>query len=347
MSIKILNGGLMTTVQDMGRFGYQASGMQVSGVMDVYSASIANTLVGNDVRAAVLETTFLGPELEIMDSCLIAVAGGLPELMVDGQKVECYKALRLNKGQKLRCGGMSQGIRSYIAVAGGFSVPEILESRSTNLKLGIGGLEGRQLAAGDILAIGEPSDFAKAILAGKAMPGSCRPVTGQGDVTELRVVLGPQDNYFSSTTINEVFAQGIYTVSNNSDRMGYRLEGEPVKWENDKDMITDGIVFGSVQIPPNGQPIIMMADHQTTGGYPKIATVISADLPVLAQCTPGTRVHFSIVTVQEAQRIYREFVSGLNNRLENIKRSPVGKNKVVNYELKVNGQLFQVSVEEM
>lgn len=347
MNIKIINGGLMTTVQDMGRTGYQASGMQVSGVMDQYSAAIANALVDNDKYAAVLETTFLGPELEAEADCLVAVAGGSPNILIDGQATDCYRSLVLRKGQKLKFTGMNHGMRSYIAIAGGWEVPPVLGSRSTNLKLKIGGLDGRKLAAGDVLPVGEPSGIAREIIAG-TKPARITTMTQQpGDVTDIRVVLGPQNNYFDDEIIKEVFGKSSYTIANESDRMGYRLEGEPIKRRDAKDMITDGIVFGSIQIPPNGQPIVMMADHQTTGGYPKIATVISADLPILAQCTPGMKIRFCITSVAEAQTIYTEYVKKLAVRLEEIRHSAVKQSAIKNFNLKINGQLFQVSVEEI
>ncbi len=350
MSIKIINGGLLTTVQDEGRYGLQASGMQVSGAMDMPAAALANLLVGNDEladTAAVLETTYLGPELEFQADGLAAVTGGIPDVRLDGQCVQPYRTLAVKKGQHLKIGAQSCGMRAYIAVAGGFAVPKVLGSRATNLKLGIGGWQGRKLTAGDILPVGELPGYAEDVLAGKkrlrqAEAPGCAP-----EAREIRAVLGPQEDYFTQEEIT-AFCRETYTVSHESDRMGYRLQGRPVQKAKQQDLITDGIVFGSIQIPPNGQPIIMLADHQTTGGYPKLATVAGVDLPELAQAMPGTKLRFKMITVQEAQELLRRRHRKQLAELAGVKAGgemPLYSSKARRYNLKISGEIFEVVVD--
>lgn len=345
-SIKIINGGLMTTVQDKGRFGYQASGMQVSGVMDRYSAIIANALAGNDADAALLETTFIGPEIEAQERLLVAVTGGQPIISIDGRDAAPYRTHVLQPGQRLKVAGMKSGIRAYIAIAGGIDVPVVMGSRSTNLKLKIGGCSGRKLNAGDILPVGKASEQAKNVMEGNASARSISIQQDASSVKTIRIVLGPQNNYFSQETL-DALEQAEYSITNESDRMGYRLSGPAIEKTITKDLITDGIVFGSIQIPPNGQPIIMMADHQTTGGYPKVGTVISADLSVLAQCTPGTKLRFKIVSVQEAQQAYLDKEKWLSNLINDIgKECSISKNEK-QFKIRINDEVFDVTIEEI
>lgn len=344
--INIINGGLMTTVQDRGRLGYQASGMQVSGVMDKYSAAIANALVCNDSNAAVLETTFMGPELEVQEKLLLAVAGGKPILTIDGKEAASYTSHLLVPGQRLKVSGMKAGLRAYIAVSGGFDVPVVMGSRSTNLKLGIGGFQGRKLNNGDILPVGNPSKKATDIILGNAPARYAECFIPKNDINTIRIVLGPQKEYFSDDTLRAL-EESEYLISNEADRMGYRLEGNSLEKTITKDLITDGIVFGSIQIPPNGQPIIMMADHQTTGGYPKLGTVCSVDLPVLAQCIPGTKIKFKTVSVHEAQQLLREKEKWLQDFVDRLDKKNVSQGKEKQFKLKINGELFDVSIEEI
>ena len=367
MSIKVINGGLLTTVQDSGRYGMQAGGMQVSGVMDYPAALLANLLVGNKVdfttnpfgapMAAVLESTFAGPELEFQQDALVAVTGGVPQL--DGHSVAPYKALVVRQGQRLKVGSQKQGMRAYIAVAGGIDVPKVQGSRSTNLKLKLGGWQGRKLVAGDILPLGAPETDSRKMLAGQLpLPQAQEICAGlqeklsQQEPLIIRIVPGPQQEYFSSQEL-EKFTQEIYTISNDADRMGYRLEGRPVEKKLQQDLITDGIVFGSIQIPPNGQPIIMLADHQTTGGYPKIATVATVDLPLLAQAMPGRKIQFAFVTVQTAQGLLRQWADSWQKLAEEIYHRPVEKSsthyspKAKRYQMRINGQAYDVVVEPL
>ena len=353
MKIKVINGGMLTTVQDKGRYGFQASGVQVSGVMDWQAAYAANLLVGNDYGSAVLECTCMGPELEFHEDCLVAAAGGEPKLTLDGQPAEAYSAIRVKAGQVLKLSSMSQGMRGYIAVAGAIDVPEVMGSCSTNLKLGAGGLDGRRLGAGDVLSTGEPGTDAKEMLSGLKPCRRLQRTHAHEDMRIIRVVLGPQDDYFTSGAI-EIFLSRAYEITADSDRMGYRLAGEKLERQIDGDMVSDGIVFGSVQVPPGGEPIIMMADHQTTGGYPKVATVITADLPELAQSGPGTKVSFRAVSVEEAQAAYQEKLGQLEAAREVFENSrpasaaageALSGYGIKHYNVKVAGQQFEVSLQ--
>lgn len=364
--IMVINGGMLTTVQDEGRYGYQASGIQVSGVMDRTAARMANALVGNDELseaedAALLEATYLGPELEFGQDALAAVAGGMPDVQLDGASVQPYRAIAVKAGQRLKVAAQKSGLRAYIAVSGGFATDRALGSRSTNLKLGLGGHLGRKLAAGDVLPVGEPGAYAARALAGRvglrAVPEKFVEtlinngvVTGAdgGKIRQIRVIPGPQEDYFSRQSI-AAFAEAVYTVSNNSDRMGYRLQGPAVEKAKQQDLITDGIAFGSVQIPPDGQPIIMMADHQTTGGYPKLATVATVDLPLLAQSMPGDRLQFRLISVQEAQQLLRqqheELVQVINRMKEQAVLAVPGAG-AKQFRLTINGEAFDVTIRQ-
>lgn len=359
-NIKVINAGMLTTVQDMGRYGLQASGMQVSGCMDIVSARLANALAGNETLTegtqmpAVLETTYLGPELEFMADTVVAVTGGEPDVTLDGKQAAAYQSIAVKAGQRLKVAAQKKGMRAYIAVAGGIAVPKALGSRSTNLKLGLGGHQGRKLSANDELPLGEINAYAKKFLAGelgaRKVPSKYLP-NFAAECQKIRVILGPQEDYFSEAAIRS-FTEEIYTVSPESDRMGYRLEGRPVEKIKQQDLITDGIVFGSIQIPPNGQPIIMLADHQTTGGYPKLATVATVDLPILAQAMPGTKLQFDLVTVQEAQALIRSREERLRGILAEIEQAaekntaPVLKPGAKAYNFVINGQSFAITISK-
>lgn len=298
MGIKIISGGFLTTIQDLGRFGYQETGMAVSGVMDTRAASLANILVGNDENEAVIEVTMMGPTIEFTADNMVAVTGGDLGAAIDGVPVTQYEAVLVKAGQTLKFGGMKSGARAFIAFAGGLDVPVVMGSKSTNLKSKIGGLEGRKLTAGDEIGFASPKTW---------LPNMKKRKLPVPDFSAkehtLRVILGPQNDYFMQRGI-DTFLNSTYTISNEYDRMGCRMEGNVIRHKNGGDIITDGISFGAVQVPSHGNPIVMMADHQTTGGYTKIANVISVDLPILAQCMPGHKIRFKWVTVDEAQDLY-------------------------------------------
>lgn len=296
MSITVLNPGLLTTVQDLGRMGYQQFGVSVSGVMDPRAAAIGNILVGNPQGEAVLECTLMGPQLKFETDEVIAVTGGDLSPTLDGQPVPTYAALAVKAGQTLRFGAPKAGCRAYIAFAGGLDIPLVMGSRSTYMKAAIGGFEGRKLQKGDALGLRAPvagyANLHQRAIAPEFVP---RPVY------TLRVVLGPQDDAFTPEGV-ATFLGSEYTVTNEFDRMGCRMDGPAIQHKNGGDIISDGIAFGAIQVPGSGKPILMGADRQTTGGYTKIATVISADFRLLAQLKAGDKVRFEAVSVQAAQQ---------------------------------------------
>lgn len=300
MGIKIASGGFLTTIQDMGRYGFQETGMSVSGVMDQRSAALANILAGNDENEAVIEVTMMGPMMEFTESNIIAVTGGDLGAKLNGNPFPRYEAVLVKPGDTLSFQGMFSGSRAYIAFAGGLDVPVVMGSKSTNLKSKIGGLGGRKLGSGDEIGFTAPKTVLPNMKKRKLEPED---FTARSH--KLRVVMGPQDDCFTDAGIR-TFLSSTYAISNEYDRMGCRMEGDKIEHKNGGDIITDGISFGAVQVPSHGNPIVMMADHQTTGGYTKIANVISVDLPVLAQCMPGFKINFEKVDIGEAQRLYCE-----------------------------------------
>ena len=287
MGIRILKGGMLTTVQDLGRTGYQSQGFSVAGVMDVRSFKIANLLLDNPENEAVLEFTLIGPTLEFTSSTIIAITGGDFQPVLNGEPVEMYRALYINKGDILKFGSARTGSRGYIAFSSYLNIPVVMGSRCTNLKSSLGGFKGRKLHAGDYIGFRIKRRYLPFFLSRKLEPDRFDDVQA-----ELRVVMGPQDDLFSKQGL-ETFLTQEYTVTSDFDRMGCRLEGPFIAPKKGSDIISDGIAFGSIQVPAHGKPIILLADRQTTGGYAKIATVYSRDLPLLAQCKPGDKVHFS------------------------------------------------------
>lgn len=325
MGIKISSGGFLTTIQDLGRFGFQETGMSVSGVMDQRSASLANILVGNDENEGVIEVTMMGPVIEFTEDNIIAVTGGDLGAKRNGNPMPLYQAVLVKAGDVLSFQGMFSGSRAYIAFAGGLDVPVVMGSKSTNLKSRIGGFEGRKLGAGDIIGFAAPATW---------LPNMDKrrlePELFSAKERTLRVVMGPQDDCFTDAGI-QTFLNSTYTISNEYDRMGCRMEGETIQHKDGGDIITDGISFGAVQVPSHGNPIVMMADHQTTGGYTKIANVISVDLPLLAQCMPSFKIRFEKVEIEEAQRLYcqqKKWFADLKKDLET-KSEPASEKEAV------------------
>jgi biotin-dependent carboxylase-like uncharacterized protein len=343
---KVVDAGFMTTVQDLGRYGYQQYGVSVSGAMDHVAAKLANILVGNNENEGLLEATMIGPKIELLDSAVIAITGGNLQPLINGVSVDLNKSIAVNKGDILSFKGMKRGLRSYIAFAGGIDVPVFMGSKSTFLKAQIGGFEGRALRAGDMLKICKASSN----VSGREISDNFY-YYGNGKV-ELRVVLGPQDDAFTENGI-ETFFNSEFRVTNNCDRMGYTLEGEKIEHRDGADIISDGISMGAIQVPSSGNPIIMMADRQTTGGYTKIANVITADLPKAAQAKPGDVIVFKKSTIEEAHMLFKD----LEKRIDEVKKqlSANGKNgteglnikNIKSYNVRVNGKSYSVNVEEL
>lgn len=306
MSIVFESSGMLTTVQDGGRFGYQQFGVSPAGPMDRRSFHIANILVGNSREEGALEITCMGPKIKFEEANCIAVTGGDLGPLLNGVPILMYQAVQVQKGDILHFTGMLGGCRSYIAFAGGLAVEEVMGSKATLVRNELGGIDGRAIKAGDKIGFINPNLDLPRLQERKA-PWE---VFGKPEI-HLRVIMGPQDDFFKPEGIT-AFLWSTYTITNEFDRMGCRLEGRTIAHKKDGNIISDGIAFGSVQVPTSGQPIIMLADRQSTGGYTKIATVISTDLPLLAQALPGQRVRFLKVSLDTAEVVYLRYLEEMN-----------------------------------
>ncbi len=293
--------GLLTTVQDLGRIGYQRYGMPVCGAMDHYAMELANILVSNPRSEAVIEATVIGPTIVFGEAEIFAVTGGDFGPTLNGQPIENDRAYLAEAGDVLSLPMAKAGARAYIAFAGGLDLEEVMGSRATFLKGGVGGFNGRPIHDGDEIGLRAPCEYLPD-LEDRFVPAKMLP--SLTDQVTVRFTYGPQDDLFSAAG-KHTFASSEYTLSDKSDRMGFRLDGPAVERAagSDGNIISDGICFGAIQIT-NGQPIVMMADRQTTGGYPKLGCVITADLPLLAQLKAGDRVRFRPVSVAAAQAVY-------------------------------------------
>jgi biotin-dependent carboxylase-like uncharacterized protein len=309
-SLRVVTPGLLTTIQDLGRIGYQHLGVPVSGALDPVSLQAANLLVGNAAGAAALEVAYLGPTLAVeADDVRVAAVGAdavleiLPDAAAsDARRVDGMRSLRLHRGESLRVGALKGGAVLYIAVEGGFDIAPVLGSVSTDIRGAIGGWRGRALVAGDQLplSIGRAGARDEVRLDGLDLRPRAR----------IRAVPGPQHDLFPAGEVEAFFA-GEYMVGPSADRMAMRLTGRAIRHSKGFDIPSDGIAPGAIQVPGNGQPVVLLADRQTTGGYAKIATVISADLPALSRLPVGARVGFEAVTVEEAEAARREHLSVL------------------------------------
>ena len=291
-ALEIVRPGLLTSVQDLGRYGHQALGVPVAGPMDTFSHRIANQLVGNDAGAATLEVTLIGPELVVEAETTLAIAGAVFEVTCDGLPVPQGASFPVQRGQRLKFGRVVLGARAYIAVAGGILTETVLGSRATHLVSGMGGVEGRALRSGDrVPVLAGPSPRAPRKANGLPLPTGGRAL--------LRVVPGPQDDWFHAEAL-KAFAGVSFRISPRSNRMGYRLEGPPLVRRREGELISEPVGMGAIQVPGAGEPILLMADRQTAGGYPKIGHVISADLPIAGRLAPGDFIEFILCSRQEA-----------------------------------------------
>lgn len=290
-SLKVIRPGMLTTVQDLGRWGWQGSGVPVAGPMDPYSHRAANRLVDNDDAAAALEITLIGPELEADADVLCAVAGAPFGLSVDGRHVPMHEPFTLRSGTRLRFGTRVAGTRAALAVRGGFDVEAPFGSRASSLISATGPFGGRPLQAGDLLPVGHDwmrRGFRGGSGANRRAPA---PLAVPRGGARLRVIRGPQEQMFTAEAYETLF-ESRYTVTASSNRMGYRLDGAPLRHAGAADILSEATPLGSIQVPASGKPILLMADRQTTGGYPRIATVITADIPLAGQLAPGDWIEF-------------------------------------------------------
>ncbi|MCR8636657.1 biotin-dependent carboxyltransferase family protein [Paenibacillus radicis (ex Xue et al. 2023)] len=316
MTIEVIKPGLFTTVQDGGRFGYRGIGVVTSGAMDRFALQAANLLVGNEPGAAVLEMTLTGASLEFHDDALVSLCGAdMDARDEEGPLLPGWRPVLVRGGTALRLGHTRRGARACLAVAGGIAVPAVLASRSTHVRSRLGGLAGRALQPGDRLQVGPPAAAAAALAArlAAAAPGAqiapaawaitpkARPPYAEHPV--VRVTRGREAESFAGGSLQS-FLSTPYRVTPQSDRMGYRLNGERLLLSEPLEMISESVTMGTVQVPPDGQPIILMADAQTTGGYPRMAQVAAVDLPVLAQMRPGSMLRFREISLAAAQALY-------------------------------------------
>lgn len=339
MSMIMVKPGLLTTVQDLGRHGSQQFGVIVGGAMDAFALRIANLLVGNDEHAAGLEITLLGPEIYFAEPALISVCGGDLSPQLNDRALPLWKTVVAPEGSVLRFGRARRGCRAYLAVAGGVDAPIKMNSRSTYLRAGIGGWEGRALQKGDRLPVGVPAAASRALaslLADEAQADgvafsrwSVSPdlLPSYTADPEVRTVAGQELALFEEESAERFFADP-FKVRTDSDRMGYRLsvDGDGLRLKDKRELISSAVTFGTVQVPPDGQPIALMADRQTTGGYPKIAQVASVDLPLLAQTNLGGTVRFRRVSLQEAQRLYLVRENGIRTLRSGLERMQASGN---------------------
>ncbi|MCU7374221.1 biotin-dependent carboxyltransferase family protein [Paucibacter sp. O1-1] len=297
MAIEVIKPGAQSQLQDLGRYGYQHLGVPVCGAMDEVSHRLANLLVGNARDEATLEIVLMGPSLRFAAATQIAICGADLSATLDGEPVALNERIDVPAGAVLAFGQRINGLRSYLAVRGGFSVAPLMGSRSTFVRGGFGGHLGRALRKGDQL---QAADFKRAgappdLPVESTLPGA--------EITPLRVVLGEHWAGFTAEA-QVLFSEASYRISPQSDRMGYRLEGPALSRSQPGELISEAVNFGSIQVPPDGKPIVLMAERQSTGGYPKIAHVISVDLPLLAQLAPQQALRFVPVSLETAQTLY-------------------------------------------
>jgi antagonist of KipI len=332
-TIRIVQPGPMTLVQDRGRFGFQQLGVSASGAVDIDALDTGNLLVGNNPNAACLEVMLGGLQLEFSGSSVIAVTGAESDVTIDGVPISLGVSYFVHSDARLELGITTDGLRMYIAVAGGIDVAQTLGSRSTHIASKIGGVDGRSLVVGDVLTIGESG---RAAASGLQFTGESTS-SSDGEIN-VRIVLGPQDDEFSDAGIASLL-NSIYVVSDQSNRQGLRLDGPVIETKSGRyDIVSDAVVNGSIQVPGDGKPIILLADRQTTGGYAKIATVATVDLPQLGQAAPGISITFTAITVEESQEL-------LAARSERIKPENLA-NIVEQISLNVDGEDVTVGVAE-
>ncbi|QKG52310.1 biotin-dependent carboxyltransferase family protein [Hymenobacter sp. BRD67] len=315
MSISVLKPGLLTTVQDQGRFGYQQAGLVVSGALDAVALCTANLLVGNPETAAGLECTLRGPTLRFDTDALLALTGAELAARINGQPVPTSRPVAVRAGTVLTFDAPPRGGRAYLAVAGGVAVPMVLGSRATYLRAALGGFQGRALRAGDELPVGEWSATGAHLFAAlrPANPrgwaaaswwaDAAQPRAQPTDALLVRALPGPEYEQFTPESQQNFWAQ-TFGVTTETDRMGCRLSGPALTRHTAAELLSSAVTFGTVQVPAGGQPIVLLADCQTTGGYPRLVQVISADLGRLAQALPGIHLRFQVITLAEAQALY-------------------------------------------
>jgi len=305
MPLRVKNPGMFSTIQDLGRYGYSHLGISPAGAADRLSLRIANLLVGNEENAPALEMTLLGPTLEFEERRMVALAGADCDTKIGTSPVRLAEAVEVPAGGVLKCGGMRTGARSYLAVQGGFDVPAVMGSAATDVRGQFGGFQGRRLKAGDVL----PVRNGRTARTRRLKPGALDAVYRHDTI---RVTRGAQQEWFDEEAFAVLFSSP-YSISDQSDRTGLRLKGEPLRPRVQSQLLTDGIPLGAMQVPQDGQPIILFVDQQTTGGYPKIANAIMADMHHVGQLRPHEQVRFHEVSIAQAITLLQEQERWLQN----------------------------------
>ncbi|UCB60459.1 MAG: biotin-dependent carboxyltransferase family protein [Candidatus Bathyarchaeota archaeon] len=292
---RVVTPGFFSTVQDLGRYGYQRFGVPVSGAMDTYALTAANLLVGNKREDACLEMTLLGPRLEFLKETLISITGAALSPVIGGAPVCCWQTLQVGEGDVLSFGAPQSGCRAYLAVRGGIDVPMVMGSRSTYVRGGFGGFQGRKMKTGDVIEAHTPRNATKS---GRFMPKEFIPRYSRA--WTIDVVLGPQSHYLTDSGLDDFFSS-FFTVAAESDRMGYRLDGARVAQKSSLKIVSDAIPVGAIQVPPSGKPIVVMRDGQTTGGYPKVAMISTPDISRIGQAKSSDKIRFTKISLGKAQ----------------------------------------------
>lgn len=305
--VRVISPGFQTTVQDAGRFHFAHLGVSPAGAADPVAFRLGNRLVENRESTAALEMTLLGGTFEFEEECILALTGADCDPTLDHQPVPMWRSILVRAGQTLQCRAMKEGARTYLCFHGGISVPRIMGSASTHLQTGLGGWKGRALQKGEELDRGKTS--MKETFRPRKVPEELRKYIEER--TTIRVTRGPQAEFFSSASFNR-FSSASYVVSESSNRVGLRLKGEPILPERKEELITEGVSLGAIQVPADGQPILLFVEHPTTGGYPKIGNVISADFCKVGQLRPRDVIRFQLVGIEEAIRLLREQDRRLN-----------------------------------
>ncbi len=303
MGIEIYNGGMLTTIQDLGRMGYQSQGIVVSGAMDPFALQIANLLVGNAPDEPAIEITLMGPTLEAKSDLIVAVTGADLGLEINGKPAPLWETIPFRKGEIMRfSGSRNNGVRAYLAVQGGWEADSLFGSYATYLMAGIGGHQGRALQAGDQLKVKKQIPSRKRFFHRKLPPALIPRYTPH---KRIRVMLGINQDAFTEEGI-QTFLTHSYQITPRFNRMGMRLSGPKITHCKPADILSTTVTYGTIQVPANGQPIILLADRQTTGGYTQIANVITVDLPLLGQSRAGETLSFQTISMKEAQRLVME-----------------------------------------
>ncbi|MFK4315668.1 MULTISPECIES: biotin-dependent carboxyltransferase family protein [unclassified Bacillus (in: firmicutes)] len=311
MDVEVLHAGMFTTVQDLGRSHYQQYGVPVGGAMDKNALRMINMLVGNEENEAGLEITIMGPKLLIKKTTLLAIGGADMEPLLNGERIPLWRPILAEEGSMLCLGKAKSGCRAYVTFAGGINIDRTMGSKSTYIRAALGGIEGRMLKKGDYFQIGTGAEVGSRFIRNLqeeeriktkwAICNNTLPKYKKHPI--LRVITDFEYDQFTEESIKSFFSKE-YKVSNYADRMGYRLDGDVLNRVEEIEILSSPVTFGTIQVPNGGQPIILMADRQTTGGYPRIGNVISVDLPLLAQLKPGDYVTFEKITMEDAAQLY-------------------------------------------